>query len=280
MHSAPDTFFKSTFVLKIFKSNNLPIITLTTDFGTQSHFVAELKGKLSQIVPQCQLVDVTHAIAPYNLTEAAFILKNSVFHFPPNTLHAVGVDSSLDVYKALIVAQKKDQFLIAADNGIVPMVFEEGDFSYRRIVEESGNYFSFKNSFPQYLKILIDQQFNLDALPGKEEQLFTRTLQKPVYKDHVITFSILYIDAFGNAYTTLTEQFFREFVGSKKFKIHLSRFEFVEEISTNYADVNEGEKVCFFDENGYMVIAINRGRANQLLGLKRDTGQLLVEIFD
>ena len=258
----------------------MPIITLTTDFGSQSHFVAELKGKLTQILPQCQLIDITHSIAPFNLTEAAFILKNSILHYPPNTIHAVGVDSSLDVHKAVIVAKKEDQFVVTADNGIISMVFEDTDFSYKRIEDKGEGYFSFKNSFPHYIKLLLENNFDLGTLPGDSADIKQMSMQKPVFKDNIITFNILYLDTFGNAYTTLTQKFFNEIVGEKAFRISLSRFESVEKIGRNYSDVNEGGKVCFFDDNGYLVIAINRGRADQLLGLKRDVGQLVVEILE
>lgn len=267
-------------MFKIIKPKKLPLITLTTDFGSHSHFVAELKGKIAHIIPHCSVIDITHSISPFKLTETAFILKNSVFHFPPNTIHAVGVDCSLDVYKAVVIAKMNNQFIIAADNGIIPMAFADGKFEYRRIKETQSDYFSFKNSFPHYIKDLIESDFNLNKMSGSESDINNMVMQKPVYKENIITFNIIHLDAFGNAYTTLTRSFFEEIVGSKKFRICLSRFETVEKISKNYSDVSEGGKVCFFDENGYMVIAINRGRAEQLLGLKRDTSQLIVEILE
>jgi len=258
----------------------LPLITLTTDFGPHSHFVAELKGKIASILPQCSVIDITHSISPFKLIETAFILKNSVFHFPPNTIHAVGVDSSLDVHKAIVIGKMNEQFLIASDNGIVPMVFEEGNFIYKRIEDPGNDYFSFKNSFPHYIKQLIESEFELEKLPGRQEDINCLLNQKPVLKDSAISFSIIYFDAFGNAYTNLTKKFFEDSVKNRKFKINLGRFDWVEKINRNYSDVSESEKVCFFDENGYMVIAINRGRADQLLGLRRESAQLIIDIYD
>lgn len=271
-------FFKSTFVAKIIKPNILPIITLTTDFGLQSHFVAELKGNIAKILPVCSVIDITHSISPFQLIETAFVLKNSIFHFPENTIHAVGVDSSLAVHKAVVIAKKNNQFIIAADNGIVPMVFSDTEFEYKRIEVLDNDYFSFKNSFPHYLLQLINYNFDLGKMDGKQDAIKHKILQKPVLKENLISFDIIYIDSFGNAYTNLTRSFFEKVVGNKKFNLFLSKVESVDTIHKSYTDVPEGEKVCFFDENGYMVIAINRGRANQLLGLKRESKQLLIEI--
>ena len=228
----------------------MPIITLTTDFGLQSHFVAELKGNIAKILPLCSVIDITHSISPFQLIETAFVLKNSVFHFPENTIHAVGVDSSLAVHKAVVIAKKNNQFIIAADNGIVP----------------------------HYLLQLINNNFDLAKIEGKAEAIKHKILQKPVLKENLISFDVIYIDSFGNAYTNLTQSFFEKVVGNKKFNLYLSKVESVDTIHKSYSDVPEGEKVCFFDENGYMIIAINRGRANQLLGLKRESKQLLIEI--
>ncbi len=257
----------------------MSIITLTTDFGSQSHFVAELKGKIATILPQTSVIDITHAIPPFQLIETAFILKNSIFHFPPNTIHAVGVDSSLAVYKAIVIAKMKDQFIIAADNGIIPLVFSDSTFEYRRIEIKNNDYFSFKNSFPHFLVQLIENNYDLTKIEGTSQEITYKVLQKPVLTNNSIAFDIIYIDSFGNAYTNLTKSFFENAVGLQKFNLSLSRFESVDTIHKNYTDVREGEKVCFFDENGYMVIAINRGRANQLLGLKRESKQLLIEIL-
>jgi S-adenosylmethionine hydrolase len=39
-----------------------PIVTLTTDFGTNDHFVGAVKGVILDIVPEAAIVDISHAI--------------------------------------------------------------------------------------------------------------------------------------------------------------------------------------------------------------------------
>jgi len=43
------------------------------------------------------------------------------------------------------------------------------------------------------------------------------------------------------------------------------------EISKKYNDVDEGDMVCLFNSSGYLEIAINKGKAENLLGLKIDS---------
>ncbi|MCB9250938.1 MAG: SAM-dependent chlorinase/fluorinase [Flavobacteriales bacterium] len=258
----------------------MPIVTLTTDFGAQSHFVAQLKGNLCKILPDCNIIDISHSITSFDLNETAFLLKNTIFHFPPNSIHAIGVDSSLDVYKGMVIAKKEDQFIIAANNGIIPMIFDNEPYEYVYIEHEIDDYFSFKNIFPQYIKKIQENKFSIHLPEALYCDILIRQIQKPVFIDNNITFNIMYTDAFGNAYTNLKRSFFENIVGDKLYKICLSKFEYVDKISTTYSDVNEGSMLCFFDENDYMVIAINKDRADLLLGLSKNSKQLVVEILE
>lgn len=259
----------------------MPLITLTTDFGQDSHFVAQVKGHLYNILKDCNIVDISHNISSFDISEAAFLLRNCIHHFPDDTIHAVGVDSNLDIYKSIIVATYRNQWIIAADNGIVPMIFETSDVQFKSIHSTGFDNFSFRNSFPQIIRNLIQSNFNLNDIEGSSVEMYQMNMQKPVLNDRLISFKILHFDAFGNAYTNLDKAFFEEAVGNKPFKIILSRFETVSTIHNGFADVGEGRKVCFFDENGYLVIAINRDRAENLLGLKREsTSQYVVEILE
>jgi len=39
-----------------------PVITLTTDFGLNDHFVGAVKGVILNIVPDVEIVDISHAV--------------------------------------------------------------------------------------------------------------------------------------------------------------------------------------------------------------------------
>ena len=68
----------------------MSIITLTTDFGTKDHFVGAVKGAIYSELPDAKIVDITHHISPFNITETAYILKNSYKSFPEGTIHIIG----------------------------------------------------------------------------------------------------------------------------------------------------------------------------------------------
>ena len=107
----------------------MQIITLTTDNGYQDHYVAAIKGRLLQSLPGAHVVDVSHGIAPFNVTEAAFQLRCCFEDFPSGTIHIVGVDteplfdSDQERYPGIL--KFKGHYFISNDNGFFGSFLEE-----------------------------------------------------------------------------------------------------------------------------------------------------------
>ena len=53
-----------------------PLITLTTDFGVGSPYVAQMKGVILGINPRAVVIDVTHAIPPQDIADViAYVIS-------------------------------------------------------------------------------------------------------------------------------------------------------------------------------------------------------------
>jgi S-adenosylmethionine hydrolase len=96
-----------------------PLITLTTDFGVGSPYVAALKGVIFSINPAVQVVDISHAIAPQQIREAALALEAIAPLFPPGTIHVAVVDPGVGTNRRIVYACIHGQHFIAPDNGIL-----------------------------------------------------------------------------------------------------------------------------------------------------------------
>lgn len=70
----------------------IPLITLLTDFGDRDYFVASMKGVILNINPQAQIVDLSHHVTPYDVADAAYLLKSCYRYFPDGTVHVAVVD--------------------------------------------------------------------------------------------------------------------------------------------------------------------------------------------
>jgi len=69
-----------------------PLITLTTDFDNYGVYVASIKGAILSINVKARIVDVSHAIEPYNTLQAACIISTVYHQFPARTSHIVIID--------------------------------------------------------------------------------------------------------------------------------------------------------------------------------------------
>ena len=56
------------------------IVSITTDFGLQDYYVAELKAHIYQRSPEAQIVDVSHSIDSHDIVQAAHFVEN-VFYW-------------------------------------------------------------------------------------------------------------------------------------------------------------------------------------------------------
>src|SRR5437763_3550394 len=93
------------------------LITLTTDFGPASPYVAAMKGVLLAVNPEARLVDLSHHLPPQDLRYASFFLRSAVPYFPAGTLHVVIVDPGVGTSRDLLCVRTAGQVLLVPDNG-------------------------------------------------------------------------------------------------------------------------------------------------------------------
>src|SRR5678816_1023819 len=95
------------------------IITLTTDFGLIDPFAGIMKGVILSIAADVRIVDLSHDVRPYNIAEAAFMLKTSFGHFPAGTIHVVVVDPGVGSERRAVAAHGNGHYFVAPDNGVL-----------------------------------------------------------------------------------------------------------------------------------------------------------------
>lgn len=99
-----------------------PLITLTTDFGTGSPYVAQMKGVILSLCREAELIDVTHAIKPQNVREGAVVVADVTPRFPAGTIHVAVVDPGVGTERRLIYAEIGPQRFLAPDNGLLSLL--------------------------------------------------------------------------------------------------------------------------------------------------------------
>src|SRR5258708_3233617 len=109
-----------------------PIVTLTTDFGTASPYVAAMKGVLLGIDPTIRIIDLSHDIPPQNVRHAAFFLAASLPYFPQSPLHVVVVDPPVGTDRAILYAEVAASRTFWPAGGRPPMVVRVEEPRYWR----------------------------------------------------------------------------------------------------------------------------------------------------
>ncbi|RYD81451.1 MAG: hypothetical protein EOP53_06370 [Sphingobacteriales bacterium] len=246
----------------------VPVITFLTDLGNKDYYVPLMKGQILAAQPNANIIDISHAVEPFHIAEAAFILKGCYKAFPQGTVHIITVDSEQELQPACIMVRAAAQYFICHDNGFISLVLDETE------IEEVINlpFFAEDLVFPGS-RIFIPAA--LAVLEGKKMQTLgtpANFLRKgnllPVIEESIIRASVVYIDNFGNAVTNLHQSDFERYGAGRKFRIYISRQEYFQEICKYYGEVPEGEKVCLFASDGFLEIAINKGNGSGLLGIK------------
>lgn len=251
----------------------MPIVTLTTDWGTKDHYLAAVKGTLLTQIPQVQIIDISHDIAPFNLNQASYILRNSWKAFPKGTIHLVGVNSEASLQHPHVAIFYEGHYFIGADNGIFSLIFDsKPEHIYELDIIQASNKFTFstKDVFIRAAVHIIDGN-PMESLGNKLPELHSRMAFKPVTETNVIKGKVIYIDRYENVITNISESLFFEMVQKKAFSILLRAGKYqIKKIHTSYSDVVEGELVAIFGSENMLEIAQNRGRAAGLLGIQVD----------
>ena len=269
----------------------MSFITLTTDFGTKDHFVGAVKGAIYSQLPTAKIIDITHEISPFNITETAYILKNSYKSFPKGTVHIVGVDSELSERNKHIALELDEHFFVCPDNGLISMIASE--IQPTKIVEITIHN-RVESSFPVLdvfvnVACFIIRAGNL-SIVGKEIKEYKKLIEiqaKVSRNQNQITGGILYVDNYGNLITNITRKLFDEVGKGRPFTIRASRYSFTkihnkynEIIPTDATNISsfDGQKLALFNSAGYLEIAVYKsnlqtvGGASTLLGMEyRDT---------
>jgi S-adenosyl-L-methionine hydrolase (adenosine-forming) len=101
------------------------VITLTTDFGTSDGYVASMKGVMLGLNPQARIVDITHAIEPQSILQAAFILHSTWRSFPDGTVHLTVIDPGVGSHRKAIILKTPSAVFVTPDNGTLSYILHE-----------------------------------------------------------------------------------------------------------------------------------------------------------
>ncbi|MBU2535825.1 MAG: SAM-dependent chlorinase/fluorinase [Chloroflexi bacterium] len=258
------------------------IITLTTDFGLTDAYVAAMKGVILGINPKANIIDICHAIAPQNISQAAFVLNTAYKFFPERTVHVVVVDPGVGTGRRAIILRTPQFDFIAPDNGVLSYVIEP--FLKQWPGPEQGQVTlppelkAVSITKPEFWRTPVSPTFHgrdifapiaarlsLGASPETFGEVMNSVTVLPETRPHqesadTLLGRIVHIDNFGNLITN----FKHEDLPQKPFAVEVSNRS-ISGLSRTYA---EGEELlALIGSSGYLEIAVKGGSALDFLGV-------------
>jgi len=249
----------------------MPIITLTTDFGTRDHFAASMKGVILSIAPKATIVDITHEIAPCAIVEAAFTISEAWRWFPKKSIHVAVVDPGVGSARRPILVEAGGHYFIGPDNGIFSPIFSRDAKARIRHLKaikyfskETSQTFHGRDVFapvaahlaagirPASLGPLI-----VDAVRSNADQptrTGTRTWSGTVLK----------VDRFGNLITNFHIAEFPDLIRRPIYI--LAGIHQVDYLVRSYAEATPGEAAAIIGSSGYLEVVVNQDSAAKFLG--------------
>lgn len=245
-------------------------VTLTSDIGLNDYLVGAIKAQLLQINPDFLLVDISHNITPFNFPQASYVCRGAFKNFPEFTFHVILVNLFDKKPQNLLLAFHKNQYILCADNGLLNMILEEKpDIVIGIKLQKSA----VKNTL--YITQIMAKTINriasgesIEKIGMPDVNFMEKNPLLPMETSNSIEGQIIFIDNFENVVVNITRKQFEEQRQGRGFKIVFKRDEVIDKISECYADVQEGEKLAIFNSADYLEIAINKGNAAGLFGLK------------
>jgi S-adenosylmethionine hydrolase len=251
-----------------------PIVTLTTDFGHNDHFVGTVKGVILNIVPEAEIVDISHAVQSFDIFDGALTIAQAYSYFPAETVHMVVVDPGVGTERRSLLVKTERHTFVAPDNGVLSLVYGREERLHVREITADHYYlqpvsrtFHARDIFAPVVAYLAkgvaDEKFG-DLISD-----FVRfNAPKPKSVDATtLKGVVLKVDRFGNLITNITPQdapmLFQ--LDPLPFKVIVGKRE-ITEIKSVYAEGAPGEVFGILGSMGYLEIATNRGAAVQLVG--------------
>jgi S-adenosylmethionine hydrolase len=247
----------------------VPVITLLSDFGTRDPYVASMKGVILSICRNAKVVDITHNIAKFNVSQGGYALAAVISYFQPGTIHVCVVDPGVGTKRKALLVRTKRSNLIGPDNGVLmPAASREG---IERVIEIKNSKYMLDEVSPTFhgRDVFCAVAAHLaNGVPMKEfgpetDEYIQPSFSKPTVSGGNLLGEVIHLDDFGNVVTNISlaeigklgimvGATLRLVLGSTSSEMRFGR---------TYGEVAVGQPLSLIGSTGLLEISINRGNA-------------------
>jgi S-adenosylmethionine hydrolase len=248
------------------------MITLTTDFGASSPYVAAMKGVILSINPDVRILDISHSVPPQQVAAGAMVLDDVTRLFPPGTIHVAVVDPGVGTSRAIVYAEIAGARYLCPDNGLLGRLAEREIPS--KIVHVTSERFFRTPVAPTFhgrdIMAPVAAQLSLGLDPDELGPRLTqlRRLDWPGAERMAnrIEGEVVAVDSFGNLVTSINREMLADVPTDDTVAIRCDEHE-TRSIFVTYAEQPPMTLVAVIGSNDQLELAIVDDSATIMLGV-------------
>ncbi|WP_197527937.1 SAM hydrolase/SAM-dependent halogenase family protein [Posidoniimonas polymericola] len=259
----------------------MALITLTTDFGEGSYYVAAMKGVIARINPAAVVVDLTHSIPAQSIAAGAAALAAAAPWFPAGTIHVAVVDPGVGTDRQIVYVELGDWRFVLPNNGLLTRLASMYAASKMVVIENREHWLPEVSSTFHGRDIMapVAAKLGLGLCP---DSLGPDTLDKPTDKlillpepraERVgdrIQGEVVEVDSFGNLITNITSVMLEGAPRDETLQIHCDGHQTMGLYST-YGDQPEMTLIALVGSTDRLELAIVNDSAAAMLGVRAGT---------
>jgi S-adenosylmethionine hydrolase len=256
-----------------------PLIVFMTDFGTVDDAVAICKGVIKTLAPDAEIIDLTHQVTPYSISEGARLLSRTSQYYPSGTIFLTVVDPGVGTSRrSIIVRTKRSQYFVLPDNGLITLVVDrDGIEGIREITNPKWSFAGSSSSTFHgrdiYSPAAAHLQRGDDWTDAGPELKSVRRLDTPrVTVDSTgIQGQVVALDGpFGNLVTNIAGRDLAKlgYHLGDAVRVRFSGSEYSVPFVTTFGGVPVGKPLLFIDSRGLVSLAINQGNFASKYGIE------------
>jgi S-adenosylmethionine hydrolase len=249
------------------------IVALLTDFGLRDHYVGTMKGVILSVCPQATLVDLTHDIAPQDITAAALELAAAYRYFPAGTVFLVVVDPGVGSPRRGIAVEAGGYRFVGPDNGVLSLAWSDAGAPVH-VVElrntalaraQISKTFEGRDRFAPAAGYLA-RGLDLGEFGPRVDDAVTLDVPEPTVIDAAIVGEVIRVDRFGNLITNIPRSLIESW--SDSVCVIVANHQ-IPRLGATYAEAPSGELCALIGSTGQLEVAVNGGSAAATLRASR-----------
>jgi len=235
------------------------MIILFTDFGLEGPYTGQVEAVLHQQAPGVPVINLFSDLTPFDIQSAAYLLPAYAAFFPTGTVFICVVDPGVGGERPGVVVRADGRWFVGPDEGLFTLLARRADkVEWWRLPEPENVSSSFPCTFhgrdvfaPVAARLARDGKAIGEPVSGSVNDFVD-------WPDDC--YRIVYVDHYGNAITGV-----RVSEASSDAVLSVNGHELKH--AETFSAVPEGMAFWYGNSNGLVELAVNRGRADEVLGL-------------